>query len=304
MTLAVEVMPKAALRIGCPLTWLIVINASSTTSIVRQTYGIIAMTKEKPSLDEIGVSEGTDKSSLCHSYLAHYERFVCRWRDAPITLLEIGVYNGASLRTWRKYFSQARIVGIDIDPRCEQHATEGIEIFIGSQIDPLFLKSISKDMFHVIVDDGSHHADHIPFTLQNLFPAVVDGGCYIVEDLRAPSQTGESEYRKADSPRPSEMFAEHFKTVAVRDPSPYHIVEAFPGGVALWKRHRYDAAERIEKARSILYANEIVNPEAWYYFAALLRDSGRKDEGMEAIEHAILLGGVSPKYKMLKDSIM
>ena len=56
----------------------------------------------RATLDEIGLKYGTDKSSSHHHYLPFYETFMAPLRDAPITLLEIGVYQGASLRTWRK----------------------------------------------------------------------------------------------------------------------------------------------------------------------------------------------------------
>ncbi len=35
----------------------------------------------------------------------------------------------------------------------------------------------------VVLDDGSHHMDHIPLTLETLFPRLEDHGIYMIEDL-------------------------------------------------------------------------------------------------------------------------
>jgi hypothetical protein len=35
----------------------------------------------------------------------------------------------------------------------------------------------------IIIDDGSHQAPHIIFTFGRMFPALLPGGCYIIEDL-------------------------------------------------------------------------------------------------------------------------
>lgn len=66
-------------------------------------------------LDAIGILEGTDKSSLGHDYLRHYERIFAGLRNDPIQLLEFGIAGGASLGTWSRFFAQATIVGVDIN---------------------------------------------------------------------------------------------------------------------------------------------------------------------------------------------
>lgn len=54
------------------------------------------------SLDAIGILEGTDKSSIGHGYLRHYDRILRHLRHEPITLLEIGIFRRASLRVWSR----------------------------------------------------------------------------------------------------------------------------------------------------------------------------------------------------------
>ncbi|HQT68764.1 MAG TPA: hypothetical protein PLC74_14290, partial [Acetobacteraceae bacterium] len=56
------------------------------------------------SLDDIGMAHGTDKSSIYHNYLNFYEIFFKPFRQIELKILEIGVLNGASLKTWEQYF--------------------------------------------------------------------------------------------------------------------------------------------------------------------------------------------------------
>ncbi len=64
-----------------------------------------------PTLDALGLKHRTDKASSGHDYLTFFDSFFAPLRDQPITLLEIGVFNGASLRTWEEYFPRGKIVG-------------------------------------------------------------------------------------------------------------------------------------------------------------------------------------------------
>ena len=139
---------------------------------------------EEIPLDFIGIEEDTDKSSLVGGYLPYYESAFAALRDAEFTLLEIGVLNGGSVRTWSRFFTKAKIVGVDIDPATRRHETDRIQIEIGSQDDPEFLHSIvSRHSPLVIIDDGSHRSDHMMFTFERLFPALPPGGWYVIEDV-------------------------------------------------------------------------------------------------------------------------
>jgi tetratricopeptide (TPR) repeat protein len=136
------------------------------------------------SLDAIGMLEGTDKTALVQDYLRHYQRIFAAIRHEPITLLEIGVAGGASLRTWARFFPRASIVGADIDERCRVHATDRITVEIGSQADPEFLAGLArKHKADVIIDDGSHMASHMLSTFHQLIPFLSPGGYYVIEDV-------------------------------------------------------------------------------------------------------------------------
>jgi hypothetical protein len=72
-------------------------------------------------LNEIGLKNNTDKSSTIHDYLKKYEKYFPFKRDDKITLLEIGVLNGSSVKSWKEYFVNANIIGVDINPDCKKY---------------------------------------------------------------------------------------------------------------------------------------------------------------------------------------
>jgi len=119
-------------------------------------------------------------------YFDIYERHLARFRGRAVTMLEIGVAGGGSLAMWRAYLGpEARIVGLDIDPACSAHATEGIEIVIGSQDDPRVLDRIlaAHPAIDIVLDDGSHMMAHVAASFRHLYPRISADGLYIVEDL-------------------------------------------------------------------------------------------------------------------------
>ena len=137
-------------------------------------------------LDEIGLRHGTDKSSRHHDYLKVYEPLFAPLRDKPLTILEIGVLNGASLRTWREYFPAAHIVGADIDPlaRLFRGPRVDVEYMDQSNLEDLIRVGAKHQPFDLIIEDGSHIWDHQILTLRTLFPFLRAGGFYVVEDLQ------------------------------------------------------------------------------------------------------------------------
>lgn len=115
-------------------------------------------------------------------YDSHFKKF----RNKEIVILEIGVSQGGSLQMWKNYFgNDAKIYGIDVDQRCKDLEEENIEIFIGSQSDRKFLRSIKKSIprIDIIIDDGGHTMNQQRVTYEELFDHVKDDGIYLCEDL-------------------------------------------------------------------------------------------------------------------------
>lgn len=118
-------------------------------------------------------------------YFDIYERHFERFRGKSPTMIEIGIFGGGSLEMWKSYFGEgAKIIGVDINPECKKHETQGIEVFIGSQDDKKLLTSIFDKYgeIDVILDDGSHMMQHMIATFEICYGRLKSNGGYMVED--------------------------------------------------------------------------------------------------------------------------
>ena len=120
-----------------------------------------------------------------HHYFDIYERYFSKYKEKDINILEIGISHGGSLELWKKYFgSKAKIFAIDVNPACKKFETEQVKIFIGSQSDPIFLKSVADQCpsFDIILDDGGHTMKQQIISFEILFPYLKNDGVYMCED--------------------------------------------------------------------------------------------------------------------------
>lgn len=155
-------------------------------------------------LNKIGIQNGTDKASLIieqndsfrigHNYLKYYERFVDRIEKPRIC--EFGCFKGASLRTWKERYSEAFIVGIDIDSIAKNLEEERIEVVIGNATDESLVDELQNryKIFNVICDDASHAWGDIRITFQMMWDLLASGGVYILEDLCCGAQGSFPQY--------------------------------------------------------------------------------------------------------------
>jgi hypothetical protein len=147
------------------------------------------------------------------TYPDAYHRHFSRFQGLPVTMLEIGVLGGGSLQMWRSYFgAQSRIIGLDIDPECQQHAAEGIEVFIGDQADRSFLASLADEVgpIDIVLDDGGHEKEQQIASFEVLFPRLSPTGIYACEDLQSSYLPSFGDGRQGQPHEGS--FIEHAKT--------------------------------------------------------------------------------------------
>ena len=132
---------------------------------------------------------GTDK--LVHGYAPAYERHTAHFRYRRIRILEIGAggYDsleiGGSLRVWRDWFPRARIVGFDIHPK-KVDLGPRVGVVQGDQSNTGDLARAVEALGgapNIVIDDGSHLADHGRISFKYLFPLMDTGGVYAIEDL-------------------------------------------------------------------------------------------------------------------------
>lgn len=129
----------------------------------------------------------TDKNSSFHNYSRQYEKLLRDYRDKEIKYLEIGVFNGGSIKAFREVFLKSKyILGLDINSKCKQYedVKNNIYVEIGDATNKKFIEDITikHGTFDIILDDGSHTNKDVIETFELLFPLLNDNGLYIVED--------------------------------------------------------------------------------------------------------------------------
>ena len=138
---------------------------------------------------------GTDKGPIKHLYTEVYHRYFKDLRSSPVRVLEIGIAHGSSILMWAEYFSKGDIHGMDCwvnNPEAKDNALKTLEdvratVHIGSQDSLEDLEKVIEAVpggFDVIIDDGSHCAEDQQFSLGTLFPHLLPGGLYFIEDLQ------------------------------------------------------------------------------------------------------------------------
>lgn len=131
-------------------------------------------------LSEYLNKNGSDKCTS-HSFAYIYDGYLGGIdRNAELDILESGVFQGASLFSWREYFPNARITGVDIqDIRKEEFKRDDIE-FVLSDIK----EYIPDRKFDFIIEDGSHSNLDALWSGVYLSKHLKDGGILIIEDIQ------------------------------------------------------------------------------------------------------------------------
>lgn len=175
----------------------------STANWVIIALPMHKLMNSKGTLHQYFINNPTKRLHKWLHYFDIYEKHFDRFVNKSPTILEIGVHGGGSLEMWKNYFGdRAKIIGIDINPECKIHESEGIEIFIGSQDDTALLNSIKEkyNKFDIVIDDGSHKMSHMKKTFLELYSSVQERGLYLVEDTHTCySNKYEGGLRKPDS---------------------------------------------------------------------------------------------------------
>jgi hypothetical protein len=127
----------------------------------------------------------TDKGT---QYTQVYDRLLSHVREQPLRMLEIGLYNGGSFRMWRDYLPNTTLHGIDIDPRTLAYEDEvpNSAVRLVDQADPRQLDALIAELggyYDFILDDGGHTMEQQIVSFEVLWPHVVPGGIYAIEDL-------------------------------------------------------------------------------------------------------------------------
>jgi hypothetical protein len=255
---------------------------------------------QAPPLNELGILQGSDKSSLGHDYLRHYERVFAGLRTEAFNLIEFGVGRGGSLRMWAEYFPRAVIVGVDSSDGCQAHATGRCIVEAGSQSDAPFLRRLGE-LYRptIVLDGGSHRADEIVTTFRQIYPLLLPGGYYAVECLHFHAGGGAAHWRGTAAAPPQDYFLQLARlTACPQGEEPFDRmlaamtdrVEFFHGGAVVRRKSEQSPTDLIATHRRL--AEQANQPVMWRNYSLLvLNNGGDPHEAVAACRRAIALDG-------------
>jgi hypothetical protein len=128
-----------------------------------------------------------DLASKVDHYYETYEPYFSALRDRRISILELGVYEGQSTKVFSRYFPNASIIAVDITLKDIDFSEYPNVLYLqANQTDAGQLAAIvaehAPDGLDIIIDDASHIGWYSQLSLMHLFPHLVRGGLYVIED--------------------------------------------------------------------------------------------------------------------------
>ena len=143
-----------------------------------------------------------------HGYLKTYENNfnAAIDREKVTSFCELGISRGASLIAWKRYFPNAKIIGIDnrektlyplkgpsfyeVSEKFLGDQSKDISIEIGDAFDKDFLKSVAKKHggFDIVLDDCSHIGKQMRLSFEALWQHT--RFLYTIEDLHTQFANG------------------------------------------------------------------------------------------------------------------
>lgn len=135
-----------------------------------------------PKLTELVNNNITDKNTV-HSYLDTYQTLFEPRRDSARNVIEIGIYEGGSIKLWADFFNQANVHGVDINDaptwlaKLDRVACHKTNAYV-----PEFVSSLPD--LDVIIDDGPHTLDSMLFVAEHYTKRLAPGGVLVIEDIQ------------------------------------------------------------------------------------------------------------------------
>lgn len=143
------------------------------------------------SLVELVDNTRTDKNTF-HSYLDLYEILLRDKKFTAKNVLEIGIWDGGSIKLWHDYFVNADVYGLDclhIDKIWNGIKIDRVKLYTSiNAYDETFINTefLHKNVrFDMILDDGPHTLDSMKFYIKYYSQLLATDGILILEDIQS-----------------------------------------------------------------------------------------------------------------------
>jgi len=134
-------------------------------------------------IKELFLSKGysyypTDKQTH-HNFLQTYSEMFSKWKNEPISVLEVGCYKNGSLKLFEEYFVNANIVGYDVQTYEGAVELNRAKVIISD----FYTGPVDLPQLHIAIDDGPHDVNSQLEFVRRVWPYMVPGGILVVEDI-------------------------------------------------------------------------------------------------------------------------
>jgi len=144
------------------------------------------------SLQKMVDNSRSDKNTV-HSYLPLYQELLASKKETAKNVLEVGIYQGGSIKLWSDFFTNASIHGLDIinidqiwegiknNPKIILHTS------INAYDEDFFISTfLNKNIkFDFMLDDGPHTLESMKYFIKLYSQIMSDDGILIIEDVQS-----------------------------------------------------------------------------------------------------------------------
>jgi hypothetical protein len=140
---------------------------------------------------------GTDKGEPKSYIDGYYEENFNKYREKNITLVEIGVRSGASIKLWSEYFNKdSKIYGLDnlydkefnsVPINDSWVSQENVQYIVGDAYTSEIADGLGK--IDILIDDGPHSLESHIKLLELYIPKMNSGGVIVIEDVSYSQNT-------------------------------------------------------------------------------------------------------------------
>ena len=147
------------------------------------------------SLEELIRNDVTDKNTT-HSYIPLYQKLLEGKKETAKNVLEVGIYNGGSIKLWSEFFTNATIYGLDImciediwsETMKENIDNKNIKLYTSYDAydeNTFKLNFLCKGIkFDFMLDDGPHTLESMEMFIKLYSQIMTDDGILIIEDVQ------------------------------------------------------------------------------------------------------------------------
>jgi len=165
------------------------------------------------SIGRLAELNSQDQAGTLLNYMPLYSSLFEPLKFEALNILEIGFSRGRGARTLAEYFHRSTIHSVDFEKQiCQPYYDNFPDVLKArvrlhqcnqSKVEDLnaLIAILGSTLFHIILDDGSHFAADQLLSFNTLWPRLVEGGYYIIEDMHCA-------YTKGEHPT-----VEHFKAL-------------------------------------------------------------------------------------------